>query len=719
MFDILFHNKYFVYIHSETIDNQNNKNIPKNVRYGWAETKTFWDGIGTLDAKYPDLLRILTARPSTPGSFENTQQVKQFMLSPTFVPLSQSYPIYSVNPDAKFDLNKIMDALDSKRKEILSEHVDENVLTIPVLKIKNIDKTMQWLGARLAHSLLIGRVFTMAFTGSSNTAGHDNQFASTYPIQLQSRLRTLWAAIGVDGAGINIRNVAVGGSPKTDTMAWHIHARSSETVAYPFNDVNILNSGAFWRNEDVIFWESFMNDGGKPPHIATEVQLRSTALLNAIFGAMNSIDSLGGDKCSDRYDLNWKKLRPPKHLGSSRDSLFGDFSSKYGNDMGLLEMDFGTFVQAVCKHSPKYSPMKINWHPNSRGHRCEADIYAYTLLTAAYNFINKNSKTINDKADKGQMKELDEYLLQESGNWGEKYIQSIEKQDFSLFPAPKYCAPYCGKTIAPFALKASEPNEWDVGFRLEDYIIYDYTKMNETTTMLSSVEGIKDFKIPDRNSRFSTEKLLHSFGWDFVFNEKNPAHFPQDRTGKIGAMDRKRTISANEDVWRNRYLEFLQKNYPNDAEAYDQTLGKKNKKNKDAQATARAILGKYPEEFGDYILKNNFDVKVAFMVPKIGNNSILAFCDEGQRLFYGAKNKNKLLDGALSIGLNIERIDGNKKDKQYNYNFDKRVTEQRDCMTYQRGCTFHDIPPGKYILRFYPMNMSVDNIPSLVQIIAF
>eukprot|EP01084_Bolivina_argentea_P151786 264898_1 len=120
----------------------------------------------------------------------------------------------------------------------------------------------------------------MIFTVISNTAVHDNQFASKYPIQLQSRLRKLWLNIGSDGAGINIRNVAVG-APKTETMAWHLHTRSSETVSYPFNNIETIG---LKRNEDIIFWESFMNAGGRPPGIATEQQLRLTALLNAIWG---------------------------------------------------------------------------------------------------------------------------------------------------------------------------------------------------------------------------------------------------------------------------------------------------------------------------------------------------------------------------------------------------------------------------------------------------
>eukprot|EP01084_Bolivina_argentea_P102393 183441_1 len=290
------------------------------------------------------------------------------------------------------------------KSEILSEHIDENVLQIPVLNIKYIDNTMEWLGARLAHSLLIGRVFTMIFTGSSNTAGHDNQFASTYPIQLQSRLRKLWLNIGRDGAGINIRNVAVGGAPKTETMAWHIHTRSSESVSYPFNNNNNIGLN---RNEDIIFWESFMNDGGRPPGIATEQQLRLTALLNAIWGGMNSIESKPGDKCDINMDLKFNKLHSPKHL--TRDKLFDTFTDIYGQYMGLIEMDFSTFVNAVCSHS-KYSILKINWHPNSYGHRCEADIYAYMLLSSVIKFIENNKNIIN-KYSKNNLNELNKFLI--------------------------------------------------------------------------------------------------------------------------------------------------------------------------------------------------------------------------------------------------------------------------------------------------------------------
>eukprot|EP01084_Bolivina_argentea_P158119 275483_1 len=51
----------------ETVDNFHNPNgIPPNIRYGWANKTTFYNGVGTLDATYPNLIRIYTANPSTP-----------------------------------------------------------------------------------------------------------------------------------------------------------------------------------------------------------------------------------------------------------------------------------------------------------------------------------------------------------------------------------------------------------------------------------------------------------------------------------------------------------------------------------------------------------------------------------------------------------------------------------------------------------------------------
>ena len=64
---------------------------------------------------------------------------------------------------------------------------------------------------RLLASLLLGKKFTYAATGSSNTAGHDNLFMAAYPMQLQSLMQSIWNVVGVRGASFRVRNAAVGG----------------------------------------------------------------------------------------------------------------------------------------------------------------------------------------------------------------------------------------------------------------------------------------------------------------------------------------------------------------------------------------------------------------------------------------------------------------------------------------------------------------------------
>ncbi len=72
----------------------------------------------------------------------------------------------------------------------------------------------------MARSLLLGDSFTVGFSGSSNTAGWDNMFTSSYPIQLQSILRPFWESNGYKGAAFVVKNHAMGGSLGSNHIAW-------------------------------------------------------------------------------------------------------------------------------------------------------------------------------------------------------------------------------------------------------------------------------------------------------------------------------------------------------------------------------------------------------------------------------------------------------------------------------------------------------------------
>ena len=146
--------------------------------------------------------------------------------------------------------------------------------------------SQNYLGARLAHSLIIGRPFIIVFTGSSNTAGHDNMYGSTYSIQLQSHLRLFWQKMGNIGSSFNVRNVAIG-PVNTKAWKWLVSSVSSETNNfYDYNSINTNKNGEFLKNNkvDMLFWESFMNDSGRPELKSLELHMLNAVYLNAIWG---------------------------------------------------------------------------------------------------------------------------------------------------------------------------------------------------------------------------------------------------------------------------------------------------------------------------------------------------------------------------------------------------------------------------------------------------
>lgn len=76
---------------------------------------------------------------------------------------------------------------------------------------ESYEKMKDKLKLKLATSLRGGQeFFTASFTGSSVTAGHDNQFAQSYPMLIGNILRPVFAAVHVN---VTIRNVAMGNNP--------------------------------------------------------------------------------------------------------------------------------------------------------------------------------------------------------------------------------------------------------------------------------------------------------------------------------------------------------------------------------------------------------------------------------------------------------------------------------------------------------------------------
>ena len=89
-----------------------------------------------------------------------------------------------------------MSNLENELSDLIKRHVDEHVLSLDICEHDYYDISQNYLGARVAHSLIIGRPFIIVFICLSSIVGHDNMYGSTYSIQLQSHLRSFWQKIG-------------------------------------------------------------------------------------------------------------------------------------------------------------------------------------------------------------------------------------------------------------------------------------------------------------------------------------------------------------------------------------------------------------------------------------------------------------------------------------------------------------------------------------------
>ena len=294
----------------------------------------FWNGHNRVDPDNPEIFSLFYA---TEEDLENSKQAEQkclYLISQPTNTIQDKIDILKSIENSKdknckmenvniIQLKNLISNLKKELQTIINNRESEHLLDLAILRHKYFNQSQKYLGARLAHSLLIGRPFITAFTGSSNTAGHDNMFASTYPIQINSIMRPIWQKYGNVGASFNSRNVAIGGSLSTGQHGLMSHLQTSETPASSYFNYEATfgkyNQFSMNNTIDIIFWESFMNDGGRPPKPNVETFFRNVAATNALFGAINMVSGCGKQTKNVPWDTLWKGA---PHMMPSRSKVF-------------------------------------------------------------------------------------------------------------------------------------------------------------------------------------------------------------------------------------------------------------------------------------------------------------------------------------------------------------------------------------------------------------
>jgi len=331
------------------------------IRYAYRPHTVFWDGVGRLDPVKPDLFSYF---PSTQSSF---------------------------------DVDAILKRLDAKKREMLSEHVDSRFLEFDLLDNEAIRSSLRILGFRLVRSLLLGKRFVSTFTGSSNTAGHDNMFASTYPMQLQTLLRTLWEEVGYKGAAFQVKNAATGGHFGTNLVSWCVPALIGD-------------------DPDIVFWESFMNDGSKPVPKFLELHYRNaiTRKKKPLWAAIQT----------NAKPANYM-VHEYRHetLGNYKD--FSPLAGRYSKYAGFLMFWLMQGRRGFGDQKP-YDEMNVNWHPNPIGHRFMAQGLAYHYIVAAEIILKEFGDRIKSLSPDGvPTEDLDKLLIDEDPSQAEELPESV------------------------------------------------------------------------------------------------------------------------------------------------------------------------------------------------------------------------------------------------------------------------------------------------------
>lgn len=180
--------------------------------------------------------------------------------------------------------------------------------------------------------------YKMVYGGSSVTAGHDNLFRHSHPLVLESRMRPIFEALGVD---FEVNNIAQG--------------------ANDCHPANLCYDAMAGEGGDFYFWEQSFNCGREYGYV--EMIVREAARNEASVYIMSS-GGVDTKKCAPsteekplRSDADWKPSSPVQFTEESITQLKTDLI-----DVNKLGQSMGTSAVGLMKRyqkSPAASGMNV------------------------------------------------------------------------------------------------------------------------------------------------------------------------------------------------------------------------------------------------------------------------------------------------------------------------------------------------------------------------
>jgi hypothetical protein len=245
--------------------------------------------------------------------------------------------------------------------------------------------------------------FTISFTGSSVTAGHDSPFNLSYPVLTGLTMAPAFAPLKIN---LISRNDAMGNNP-----------------CMPYDACVATFSGP---NADIVHWEQqfncyFDNDPRMVEQFIRQAMLMKSVPIVVIAGSITP--NWGQDKCVNvpvyvKTPEEEAMLQLSKQGGQGRVKLITESNqNKRGNihnfvrlaqmypSAGLQHFDHSFYSPYMClgPYIPTWGVGCASWHPSISGHRLRAHHYSYVWLSAWLAAIERVADAHNKKEKPSDM----------------------------------------------------------------------------------------------------------------------------------------------------------------------------------------------------------------------------------------------------------------------------------------------------------------------------
>lgn len=261
------------------------------------------------------------------------------------------------------------------------------------------------------HSSKKVKNFTISFTGSSVTAGHDSMFSDSYPVVVGNIMKPAFEPMGIN---LVSNNDAMGNNP-----------------CMPYDACVATYSGP---DADIVHWEQQFNC-----YIDGDPRMVEQFVRQSRFMPKNPLVVIAGSMTPNWHDGDCKNVKP--HVLSTEEKEYtqlvaegGDGLMKIFTEMnkgdrskfprlhdmlktypsaGIQSFDHHHYEVYKClgPYIPKWGDGVASWHPSRSGHALRANHYAYVWLTA-YKLALQKVQAAYKKGDKivDMLKSVSGYL---------------------------------------------------------------------------------------------------------------------------------------------------------------------------------------------------------------------------------------------------------------------------------------------------------------------